>query len=104
MFDREQVFIGSLNLDPRAVVHNTEIGVVLDSREIAEGMGDWFDKNIERLSFRLELKKDEDGSETLLWHGLVDGKPTTFDVEPYTGFWKRFGIGFLRLLPIESQL
>ena len=104
VFDREQVFIGSLNLDPRAVVHNTEIGVVLDSREIAEGMGDWFDKNIERLSFRLELKKDEDGSETLLWHGLVDGKPTTFDVEPYTGFWKRFGIGFLRLLPIESQL
>ena len=104
VFDREQVFIGSLNLDPRAIVHNTEIGVVVDSREIAEGMGDWFDKNIERLAFRLELKKDEDGSESLLWHGLVDGKPQTFDTEPYTGFWKRFGIGFLRLLPIESQL
>ena len=104
VFDREQVFIGSLNLDPRAVVHNTEIGVVLASPEIAEGMGDWFDKNIEELAFRLELVTDEDGSETLLWHGLVDGKPVTFDVEPYTGFWKRFGIGFLRLLPIESQL
>ena len=104
VFDREQVFIGSLNLDPRAVVHNTEIGVVLAAPEIAEGMGDWFDENIERLAFRLELKKDEGGSEKLLWHGLVDGKPVTFDVEPYTGFWRRFGIGFLRLLPIESQL
>jgi putative cardiolipin synthase len=104
VFDREQVFIGSLNLDPRAVVHNTEIGVVLESPEIAEGMGDWFDKNIEKLAFRLELERDEDGSETLLWHGLVDGKPVTFDVEPHTGFWKRFGIGILRLLPIESQL
>ena len=72
---------------------------MLDSREIAEEMGDWFDKNIDRLAFRLELKRDEDGSESLLWHGLVDGKPQTFDVEPYTGFWKRFGIGFLRLLP-----
>jgi putative cardiolipin synthase len=27
VFDRKQVFIGSLNLDPRAVLHNTEIGV-----------------------------------------------------------------------------
>jgi putative cardiolipin synthase len=86
------------------VVHNTEIGVVLTSLEIGKGMGEWFDKNIERLAFRLELKKGDDGSETLLWHGIVDGTPQTFDADPYTGFWKRFGIGFLGLLPIESQL
>ncbi len=104
VYDRERVFIGSMNLDPRAVVHNTEIGVVLASREIAQGMGNWFDENIEKLAFRLELKRDEDGSETLLWHGIVGGKPQTFDVDPYTGFWKRLGIGFLGILPIESQL
>jgi putative cardiolipin synthase len=104
VFDRGQVFIGSLNLDPRAMIHNTEIGVVLTSPEIAQGMGDWFDENIDRLAFRLELNKGEDGSETLLWHGLVDGAPRTFDAEPYTGFWKRLGIGFLGILPIESQL
>ena len=104
VFDREQVFIGSMNLDPRAMIHNTEIGVVLTSPEIAQGMGDWFDKNIERLAFRLELKKDDNGSETLLWHGIVDGTPQTFDLDPYTGFWKRFGIGFLGIFPIESQL
>ena len=28
VYDRTRVFIGSLNLDPRAVIHNTEIGVV----------------------------------------------------------------------------
>jgi len=104
VYDRRQVFIGSLNLDPRAVEHNTEIGVVLTSPEIAQGMGEWFDNNIGKLAFRLELKRGEDGTEALLWHGLVDGKPETFDAEPYTGFWKRLGIGFLRLLPIESQL
>ncbi|NQT70493.1 MAG: phospholipase D family protein, partial [Desulfobacteraceae bacterium] len=38
VFDHKKVFIGSLNLDPRAVVHNTEIGVVLESTEIATGM------------------------------------------------------------------
>jgi putative cardiolipin synthase len=104
VFDRQQVFIGSMNLDPRAVVHNTEIGVVLASPEIAQGMGDWFDQNVGRLAFRLELKSDEGGSETLLWHGIVDGTPRTFDVDPYAGFWKRLGIGFLGILPIESQL
>jgi putative cardiolipin synthase len=103
VFDRKKVFIGSLNLDPRAIVHNTEIGVVLESTEIATGMSDWFDQHIEEVSFRLELNK-ESGTEKLLWHGLVDGKQQTFDVDPYTGFWRRFGIGFLSILPIESQL
>jgi putative cardiolipin synthase len=104
VLDRRQVFIGSLNLDPRAVIHNTEIGVVLTSPEIAQGMGEWFDRNVGNAAFRLELKRDGDGSETLLWHGMVDGAPQTFDADPYTGFWKRLGIGFLGILPIESQL
>jgi len=104
VYDRREVFIGSMNLDPRALVHNTEIGVVLACPEIAQGMGEWFDRNVGKLAFRLELKTDEDGSETLRWHGFVDGKPVTFDTEPYAGFWKRLGIGFLGLLPIESQL
>ena len=104
VFDRKQVFIGSLNLDARAVLHNTEIGVVFNQVEIAEEMAEWFDQNIEQVAFRLELVKNESGSEKLLWHGMVGGKPQTFDVEPYTGFWRRFGIGFMSILPIESQL
>jgi putative cardiolipin synthase len=104
VFDRKQMFIGSLNLDPRAVIHNTEIGVVISQAEIAQGMGAWFDRNIDRLAFRLELAKDKYGDETIYWHGRVDGEPQTFDVDPYTGFWRRFGIGFMSILPIESQL
>ena len=104
VFDRKRVFIGSLNLDPRAVVHNTEIGVVLSSAEIANIMGDGFDQDIEQVAFRLELVKNENGTEKILWHGVVDGEQKTFDVVPYTGFWRRFGFGFLSILPIESQL
>jgi cardiolipin synthase C len=104
VFDRKQVFIGSLNLDPRAVVHNTEIGVVFSSEEVAKEMSDWFEQNINQIAFRLELKTHENGYVETLWHGLVDGKPQTFDVEPYTSFWRRFGIGFMSILPIESQL
>jgi putative cardiolipin synthase len=104
VFDRKQVFIGSLNLDPRALLHNTEIGIVIKAPEIAEEMTKWFEENIEQLAFRLKLKKDENGSEKLLWHGMVNGKKHTFDVDPYTGFWRRFGIGVMSILPIESQL
>lgn len=104
VFDHKHVFIGSLNMDPRAVLHNTEIGVVLKVPEIAEEMSSWFEENIEQLAFRLELKKDENGREQLLWHGWGKGEPVVYTHEPHTGFWRRFGIAFMSLWPIESQL
>jgi putative cardiolipin synthase len=59
-------------------------------------------------AFRLELKTEisEDGydEEQLLWHGYENGQPVTFDVDPYTSFWKRFAVGVMSILPIESQL
>ncbi len=104
VLDRNQVFIGSLNLDPRSVYENTEIGVVLTSAEIANEMGVWFDQNLERIAFRLELHTDEDGDEKILWHGVENGEKVVYSVDPHTGFWRRFGVGFMGILPIESQL
>jgi len=104
ILDRNWVFIGSLNLDPRSVYENTEIGVVLDSPEVAEYMAQKFDANIATFAFRLELQSEEGGTERLLWHGYENGKERVYTVDPYTGFWRRFGIGVMSLLPIESQL
>jgi len=104
VFDRRQVFIGSLNLDARAVLHNTEIGVVFNQPEIAAVMSDWVDRHIETVAFRLELVGTENGPAKILWRGWVDGELKTFEADPYTSFWQRLGIGFLGLLPIESQL
>ncbi|MBN1547366.1 MAG: phospholipase D family protein [Syntrophaceae bacterium] len=104
VFDRRQVFIGSLNFDPRAWVHNTEIGVVFSQPAIATAMSDWVERNIDKVAFRLELVDPEKGPEKILWRGWVDGEEKTFDTDPYSSFWQRLGIGFLGLLPIESQL
>jgi putative cardiolipin synthase len=104
VFDRSQIFIGSLNLDPRALVFNTEIGVVLKVPTIVEAMAKWFEENIGHVAFRLELKELENGSEQLIWHGLENGKPVMFTQEPYAGFWQRLWIGFMSWWPIESQL
>jgi putative cardiolipin synthase len=104
VLDRKQVFIGSLNLDPRSIVQNTEIGVIFDSEVIANRIAEGFDNKIEELAFRLELETVAKGNEQIRWHGVVDDEKQIFDVDPYTSFWKRFGVGFLRILPIESQI
>lgn len=104
VIDRKTAFIGSLNLDPRSVVHNTEIGLVIDSPEIATAIVSYIDAEIDKLAFRLELEKGVAGTSHIVWHGIVDGTQTTLNKEPYTSFWQRFMVGLMRLLPIESQL
>lgn len=99
--DRERVYVGSLNLDPRSVVLNTEVGVMIESVEISESVA----KSMNLLmgpqwSFRVLL---EDGD--LIWVGEdADGNEVRFTVEPDTSGWKRFKTKFLGLLPIEGQI
>lgn len=104
VLDEEKVFIGSMNLDPRSTLHNTEIGVVADCPEMAREMREAFDENVESVAFRLELVKGPDGSERIRWHGIEDGKKVVYDREPHVGFWRLLGISLLGVLPIESQL
>jgi putative cardiolipin synthase len=104
VFDRKKVFIGSLNLDPRAIRNNTEIGVIFSSVEIGNEMGEWFDQNIEQVAFRLELKKGADGTERIFWHGFDNNKPVVFSVDPHTSLWRRFANSLMGLFAIESLL
>ena len=104
VIDRERVFIGSMNLDPRSVVENTEVGLMIESADIAGSMANWFDQAINKIAFRLALEKTKSGNEKLIWHRNVNGESRVYTTEPNTSFWRRFGVGFMRLLPIESQL
>ncbi len=104
ILDREKVFIGSLNLDPRSFYENTEIGLILNSPEVAGTMAEIFIEDIEHHAFRLELHIDEEGYEQILWHGYENEEAVTFDVDPYTSFGRRLGVSIMGLLPIESQL
>lgn len=104
VMDRNRLFVGSLNLDPRSIVQNTEIGVVFEAPTIATRAARSFDEQIEDAAFRLELETDEHGREHLLWHGRINGEQTTLRHEPLTSFWRRLGIGLMKWLPIESQI
>ena len=104
ILDRKELFIGSLNLDPRSVVENTEVGVILESPALAGEMAQWFDDNVGQLAFRVELVDDGSGGETLRWTRHHADKQQIYYTDPYTSIWRRIGIRLLSLLPIESQL
>ena len=104
VIDRQAVFIGSLNLDPRSVVENTEIGVLIQSPRIAGQMSDWFDQNIAKTAFRLALETNQRGEEIIVWYRATDDGETRFVTEPNAGFWRRFAASFLQLLPLDSLL
>lgn len=104
VIDGRHVFIGSLNLDPRSVIQNTEIGVIFEAKELAEDFSQSFDENMKKGAFKIGLRKGKDGHERMVWSGIVDGEDIELFAEPYTSFWERFSAGFLRLIPAESQL
>lgn len=104
LLDRHTAFIGSLNIDPRSFYENTEIGVVIESPQLGEAMARRFEADVRQRAFRLERFVNADGNEILRWHGIENGKPVVYEREPHTGFWQRFAIGLLMMLPIESQL
>lgn len=100
IMDREKIFIGSLNFDPRSVYENTEIGLVFVSPSYAQQIGQHFDANINAKAFRLQLVDNR-------IHWVIrgeDDREKVFTVEPHTSFWSRFGVWLMSLLPIESQL
>ena len=102
VFDREQVFVGSLNLDPRSVDLNTELGIIVESPELAKELAQKFEELIQPIfTYRLELDPS-DGD--LVWISEEDGKEARFTRDPGVGFWRRFSTGFLSLFAPESLL
>ncbi|MGQ0577905.1 MAG: phospholipase D family protein [Betaproteobacteria bacterium] len=107
-FDRKAVFVGSLNLDPRSAVLNTEIGLLFESPELATLVAEQFIAAFSRLAYRLELVSRDPGSSDSLskleWVERKDDGEMRYDTEPQVGGWRRLVVWLLSWLPIESQL
>jgi putative cardiolipin synthase len=95
--DRQRCFIGSLNLDPRALEINTENGLYIESQRLCEELADQLDglmapENAWRVSI--------DEGDQLRWESSTG----VVSIQPARSFWQRVADFFFRLLPIESQL
>jgi len=99
LIDRRYLFVGSLNLDPRSLEINAEMGLLVDSEELVGAMAAGLEADIPSIAYRVVL--DDKGR--LQWQGKIDGEPVTENKEPLAGRWLRFKAWFLKIAP-ESQL
>ena len=98
--DRSQLFVGSLNLDPRSAKINTEMGLVILNPELSKEIGEEIDAKLLSQSYKVI---SEDGK--LRWEMYENGElAETFDVEPNTNIFTRGFMKFLGILPIEGLL
>ena len=98
--DREQVFIGSFNVDPRSRRLNTELGFLIESPRMATALSQALPARLAKGAYR--LRREPDGA--IRWIEQREGREVVHDTEPGTTFWQRFGVGVLSLLPIEWLL
>ncbi len=68
--DRRKIFVGSLNLDPRSIDINTEMGLLIDSPELGELLSNKVKRRMPKMAYRLQL----DGNNKITWHATIDGK------------------------------
>jgi len=99
MIDRRFTFVGSLNLDPRSLDLNSEMGIMIDSKEMAATLAEQTTRRLPESAYRLRL----DEKNKITWHATIDGQQVVETREPLTSGWRRFLAWILKVLP-EGQL
>jgi len=94
--DRETVYIGSLNLDPRSIRLNTEMGMIVSSPGLSSEVATLIERDMEPTnSWRVGLDADGD----LVWVSSAG----TVTKQPARNGWQRFEAWIMGIVP-ESQL
>jgi cardiolipin synthase C len=83
VIDRSVVFIGSMNLDPRSATRNTELGVIVESPEVAREVLRVI--HISKLQSAYRLQFGADG-QSLEWLTMDDEGEVILTAEPDTSF------------------
>ncbi len=99
VIDQQYVFIGSANIDPRSRILNTEIGIMVDSKELAQQTSKLFHRATS-LENSYQLLMDN----RLIWLTEEKTNQIRYFQEPKAGFLRKAGVFILSLLPFESLL
>jgi putative cardiolipin synthase len=94
VIDRERVYIGSMNFDPRSALLNTEMGVFIESRGLGEAVAELIERDIRpENSWQVELDHDD----RLRW--VNDEEVVTR--QPARNWWQRVQDVIFRAVPKE---
>ena len=92
VIDRQRSFVGSMNLDPRSEVFNSEMGVIIDSAPLAEALARRMERDMDGAnSWQVTLAADG----TLRWKSDAGERAT----QPARSFWQRLEDVFFKLFP-----
>jgi putative cardiolipin synthase len=107
IFDRQTLFVGSFNLDPRSASLNTEMGLIIHIPKLARTTAQAIAEQLPQSAYRLELVPGcgpcKEGGH-IVWLSQENGREVRFTHEPHATFSKRLKVWLLSFLPIESQL
>lgn len=95
--DGTRIFVGSFNFDPRSTTLNTEMGLLIDSADMATRMEQAFDRDLDGLAWEVTL---EDGD--LVWRNSATGNETRR--EPGSTLLKSAALTVIGWLPVEWLL
>ena len=101
VIDGEQVFIGSMNLDPRSATINTELGSITSSPSLARELRHIID--IDRLQSAYRLRLNPEGR-CCEWLSNDGEKETILSEEPDSTPWQRLKNWLLSPLVPEEQI
>jgi cardiolipin synthase C len=108
VIDRRFVFVGSMNLDPRSKLLNTEMGVLADCPDLAGEVAGYFERGADpQHAYHVELEKHAAPSASggrLTWSWDDHGTPLTTQHEPQVSAARRVEFDLARLLPIDGML
>jgi len=100
LVDDREVFIGSFNFDPRSAYINTESGVIIRSKYMADRFETAVRESLPNQAYEVFL--NDDGK--VRWRDTRPGHERVWDTEPETTWGQRFAVGFVSLFPIRGQL
>ncbi|MGR2769294.1 phospholipase D family protein [Photobacterium ganghwense] len=98
IIDKQDVFVGSFNFDPRSAYLNTEMGVLVQSPAFADDVYQGIEQHMPQFTYRLELNESGD----IVWFDDATGKQ--YSTEPDASMWLRIAAWFSGILPIENLL
>jgi putative cardiolipin synthase len=105
VFDDRRFFVGSWNYDQRSLRINTEIGLLIDSPELANQVAQRFrSMTAPAAAYRVVLHQSADGRKSLTWDTEIDHQNVELTKEPSRGWWQRSRERVLSLLPLQPEL
>ncbi len=106
VFDRQNLYVGSMNFDERSHRLNTEIGLIIDSPELARQVAARFESIVVPANcYAVGLRKDPmGGSPELIWRTREGDLDIEYDSEPAHSPWQRMKAEFFSLLPLDKEL